>query len=70
MRKEVVMTLFNENTGGEATAIGSVSIKRGKVRIHFQKGNINLRLYWDQDETERWLFGADAETDERGIDNG
>ena len=70
MRKEVVMTLFNENTGTEATAVGSVSVKRGRVRIHFQKGNINIRLYWEQDGTERWLLGADAETDERGTDNG
>lgn len=68
MRKEVVMTLFNENTGAELTAVGSVSVKRGRVRIHFQKGNINVRIYWEQDGTERWLVGGNAEISERNTD--
>ena len=67
MRKEVIMTLFNENTGEELTNIGSVSVKRGRVRIHFQKGNINIRIYWEQDGTEKELL-KDAETGGRNPD--
>ena len=67
MRKEVIMTLFNENTGEELTNIGSVSVKRGKVRIHFQRDRYNIRIYWEQDGTEKELL-KDAETAERDID--
>lgn len=67
MRKEVIMTLFNENTGEELTNIGSVSVKRGRVRIHFQRDRYNIRIYWEQDGTEKELL-KDAETAKRDID--
>ena len=63
----MIMTLFNENTGEELTNIGSVSVKRGKVRIHFQRDRYNIRIYWEQDGTEKELL-KDAETAERDID--
>lgn len=68
MRKEVIMTLFNENTGEELTNIGSVSVKRGRVRIRFQRDRYNIRIYWEQDGTERWLISGNAETDGRNAD--
>ena len=67
MRKEVVMTLFNEATGEELTAVGSVSVKRGRVRIHFHRDRYNIRLYWEQDGTEKELLKY-AETEKRDVD--
>ena len=53
MRKAVVMEYFDESTGEESVGVGTVSVKRGKVRIIYGK----RRIYWEQDETEGWLLG-------------
>lgn len=58
MRKAVVMDFFDEETGEELRDIGTVSVKRGKIRIIFRK----KRIYWDQDETEGWLL-SDTKTE-------
>ena len=61
MRQEEYMTLFNEKTGEEISGIGTVSVKRGKVRVIFKKDNISIRIYWDQDGSEKELFHEDSD---------
>lgn len=61
MRQFEFMTVFFEDTGREVTGIGTVSVKRGKVRIIFKKDDVNIRIYWDQDGTERELIHEDSD---------
>lgn len=69
MRQEEYMTLFNEKTGEEVSCIGTISVKRGKVRIIFKKGNIHFRLYWDQDGNEKELFHEDDKRNDSGSES-
>ena len=52
MRKEIIISTLEEDTGREYSEIGILSVKRGKVVLRTSR----YRHIWQQDGTEKELF--------------